>query len=324
MKFNCNNQVNIEYLNQEARIRVDMDNTAETYLKRGITKEIFFRFVNQIVEMMDKGIKYDLQAEFDLDKMSVEGDVIFFRTCIGKCKLNIQEIKMYLKNLAYISVFQGNDFLQTLYEYLAFMDSPQVNSIDDIRRQLQIWINGEAVKAISEPISYSPAFKPDVCIRNSEQLYRQETDTSFCNQNICNNMPFEEEEEHGAETGVLSPDFWNDIMQKNAPQEQIGRVRRQTLAASLFYMKTGQKISIDKINFTVGKGNDVDFIINNPSISRLHAKIVCQDNKFYLMDLVSTNGTYVNGRMIEPNLLIEVKSGDLLRFSNEEVKFYAS
>ena len=79
MELNKDEKIKVEYLNEEARICVDMDNTAETYLKRGITKERFFDFVNQVVEMMDKSLKYNLCVELALDKMAVEGDRIYFR-----------------------------------------------------------------------------------------------------------------------------------------------------------------------------------------------------------------------------------------------------
>lgn len=313
MESNCNNNVKVEYLNQEARLVVDMDNSAEAYLKRGITKEVFFQFVSQIVDMMDKGIKYDLQTEYDLDKIAVENNKVIFRTCVGKSNLDILTIKAYLKELAYKSVFQGNDFLQTLYEYLAFMDSAQVNSLEDIRKQLQVWITGKQVDEQKSPVQ-------DFSMKK-ELAYEDETDTKILNMNSFSDESMPDDNNYG-ETGVLNPDFWNDMMQKNAMGEQPGRVRRQNTTASLYYMKTGERINIDKMNFTIGKGQDADFTINNALISRLHAKIVCQDGQFYVIDNASTNGTYVNGKMIEPNLSVEIKNGDLLRFTNEELKFY--
>lgn len=345
MELNKDEKIKVEYLNEEARICVDMDNTAETYLKRGITKERFFDFVNQVVEMMDKSIKYNLCVELALDKMAVEGDRIYFRTCIGESELDIHTIKQYLKELAYKAVFQGNDFLQTLYEYLAFMDSEQVRTIEDVRRQLQMWTGGKIVETVSETVlesvptpmaspmptpatvfasTPSPAPVPVFASSMQEEKTTVDYGTQMLQSQMFENVFQEEEDDddHGAETGVLNPDFWKTMMQKNDQEEQPGRVRRQAAVASIYYMKTGERITIDKNTFVIGKGADSDFVISNSAISRSHAKIVNQDGKFYIVDTQSTNGTYINGKVIEPNKSIEIKNGDLLRFSNEELKFF--
>lgn len=354
MELNKDEKIKVEYLNEEARICVDMDNTAETYLKRGITKERFFDFVNQVVEMMDKSLKYNLCVELALDKMAVEGDRIYFRTCIGESELDIHTIKQYLKELAYKAVFQGNDFLQTLYEYLAFMDSEQVRTIEDVRRQLQMWTGGKIVEPVSKavleaiptpmvntmptstqmvnpmqiqsPVS-APTPSPAPAFASFVQEEKKTVDygTQMLQSPMFQNV-FEEDEgdedDHGAETGVLNPDFWKTMMQKNDQEEQPGRVRRQAAVASIYYMKTGERITIDKNTFVIGKGADADFIISNSAISRNHAQIVNQNGQFYIIDNESTNGTYINGKVIEPNKSIEIKNGDLLRFSNEELKFF--
>lgn len=317
MEQNYNN-IKVEYLNQETRLVVDMNNSAEAYLKRGITKEVFFNFVSQIVDMMDKGLKCGIQAEYDLDKMEVENDKVIFRTQIGKSELNIQSIKNYLKELAYKSVFQGNDFLQTLYEYLAFMDSAQVNSIDDIKRQLHIWLGNkeEEEHLVQAAQTFSIQSEP-----KTVPVYENDNYTRVLSRDTFENENMQDESSYG-ETGVLDPSFWNNMMQANSMEEQPGRVHRQNLSASLHYIKTGEKVNIDKANFTVGKGADANYIINNVSISRFHAKIVCQNGQYYVIDNESTNGTYVNGRRIEPNIPAGIKSGDLLRLANEEFKFY--
>ena len=45
----------------------------------------------------------------------------------------------------------------------------------------------------------------------------------------------------------------------------------------------------------IGKSSDADITIDNPFVSRSHCKIRFQDDPFYISDLGSKNGTYVNG-----------------------------
>lgn len=58
----------------------------------------------------------------------------------------------------------------------------------------------------------------------------------------------------------------------------------------------GDPIPILKDITTIGRRDDADIVIKNPSISRKHAEIIKQADKLVLKDLNSTNGTFVNGK----------------------------
>ena len=44
----------------------------------------------------------------------------------------------------------------------------------------------------------------------------------------------------------------------------------------------------------------VDLVLNDQSVSRLHARISRDGNRFFITDLNSTNGTFRNGMRLEP------------------------
>lgn len=78
----------------------------------------------------------------------------------------------------------------------------------------------------------------------------------------------------------------------------------------------------DIFPFIIGKLQEaVDGIINDESVSRIHCKIERQDNRYFIVDLNSTNGTYVNGDCITPNEKTKLQSGDRLQFGFVEYKF---
>lgn len=63
---------------------------------------------------------------------------------------------------------------------------------------------------------------------------------------------------------------------------------------------------------TVGRGEGVDIMLADPSVSRLHAELVRRGAYVYVTDLgLSTNGTRVNGRPIGRRVLAE---GDVVSF----------
>ncbi|GAC1326200.1 MAG: hypothetical protein NVSMB13_10680 [Mycobacteriales bacterium] len=76
--------------------------------------------------------------------------------------------------------------------------------------------------------------------------------------------------------------------------------------------ETGQVCELRSDLTTVGRGEGVDVLILDPSVSRLHAEIVCRGKHVYVADLgLSTNGTRVNGRPVGRRLLAD---GDVLTF----------
>jgi len=74
----------------------------------------------------------------------------------------------------------------------------------------------------------------------------------------------------------------------------------------------GKIFPLDKAELFVGRDLSNDVVINDPEISRRHARLFQQGNSFVLEDLGSTNGTFVNGqRLIGPNIL---HPGDSITF----------
>ncbi len=68
---------------------------------------------------------------------------------------------------------------------------------------------------------------------------------------------------------------------------------------------------VGHVELTIGRDPMNDLQISHPTVSRFHAKIERREREFTLVDLDSSNGTYVNGREVaEPTLL---RVGDSIR-----------
>ncbi len=59
-----------------------------------------------------------------------------------------------------------------------------------------------------------------------------------------------------------------------------------------------KEIPFDKETLTVGRKPDNDIVIDNPAVSGHHCKIVRQADAYFIEDLNSTNGTYVNEKRV--------------------------
>jgi diguanylate cyclase (GGDEF)-like protein len=59
----------------------------------------------------------------------------------------------------------------------------------------------------------------------------------------------------------------------------------------------------------IGRGSDNSIRINEKSVSRNHVKVLRENDKYYLEDLKSRNGTWVNGSVIDAGRRVEVRQG---------------
>ncbi|GIV01947.1 MAG: hypothetical protein KatS3mg015_0777 [Fimbriimonadales bacterium] len=66
-------------------------------------------------------------------------------------------------------------------------------------------------------------------------------------------------------------------------------------------------------------GREGDILLTDPRCSRRHAKIYYEQDKLFLEDIGSTNGTQVNGEPLPPNQRIELKDGDKVSFAGFEM-----
>ena len=75
----------------------------------------------------------------------------------------------------------------------------------------------------------------------------------------------------------------------------------------------GVAIPILKPNVSVGRDQDADIVIDDPTVSRKHAEIVRSNDGFVLLDLDSKNGTFVNETKVGQTGQ-SLKDGDEIRF----------
>jgi hypothetical protein len=76
-------------------------------------------------------------------------------------------------------------------------------------------------------------------------------------------------------------------------------------------------ITISYVPYLIGKQEGlVDYVLEGETISRIHARIDRAGEEYQLCDLNSTNGTSINGRLLETNETVTLKKGDEVFIAN--------
>ena len=83
-----------------------------------------------------------------------------------------------------------------------------------------------------------------------------------------------------------------------------------------------EKIFIDKKSFIIGREKtSCDYYIVNKQISKMHLEIIDIENELFIKDLNSTNGTYLNEKLIESNKLVKIFDKDIVKVVNAKYIF---
>jgi hypothetical protein len=76
----------------------------------------------------------------------------------------------------------------------------------------------------------------------------------------------------------------------------------------------GQIFELTKNEVSIGRDISNDFVINDAEVSRKHAKLTLEGDRYKIEDLNSTNGTYIDGRrLIGPHVLA---IGEIIMFGD--------
>jgi hypothetical protein len=104
-----------------------------------------------------------------------------------------------------------------------------------------------------------------------------------------------------------------------------------TTWASLHLLDTGQMLPLmDRNEFTLGRVSDGQPIMPDidlsayqayaSGVSRLHAILKRIGSRVVIMDLGSANGTYLNGRRLDPNLEQSINHGDIIALGKLKIQ----
>lgn len=75
----------------------------------------------------------------------------------------------------------------------------------------------------------------------------------------------------------------------------------------------------EKEEVTIGRERGNDIVIDNLGVSNAHARIVKSDDRYYIEDLDSTNGTILNGQKVIKDFL---NNEDIITISKHDLEIH--
>ncbi|MGL5479791.1 MAG: DUF6382 domain-containing protein [Clostridium sp.] len=83
-----------------------------------------------------------------------------------------------------------------------------------------------------------------------------------------------------------------------------------------------EKIYINKDVYKIGRlSSQCDYTLNSKAIGKVHAQIIKNNSRYYIEDLESKNGSFINSVRIESNQLVELSVDDNITLANINMTF---
>jgi pSer/pThr/pTyr-binding forkhead associated (FHA) protein len=100
--------------------------------------------------------------------------------------------------------------------------------------------------------------------------------------------------------------------------EKVGQAGAEVRVIGLSGAYKGNEYIIKGPDFTIGRANDCNLVLDESTVSAKHAKITKVGDRYEIHDLNSTNGTFVNGVKVERKGL---RTNDKLKFDVFEFRY---
>ena len=98
----------------------------------------------------------------------------------------------------------------------------------------------------------------------------------------------------------------------------LGFTERRSQLVVLTGPEAGRVVDVQRTPFVVGKGEECDLVLTEPTVSRTHFSIDSEQGAFVIRDLASTNGTWIDQFRIKEAWL---RPGTVLRAGQAQLRF---
>ena len=237
---------------------------------------------------------------------SLDGDT--FLSIIANILNSIIEIKNngFLScsnlDLSFDKVFVDQNTLEVKLIYI-----PVNNANTDVAT-----VENEFRTEIIKLISSVPAFSSEKMTRVCGYLSNGTLALPQLYNSICSEI----------KNGTFKKQVYTDDKKNNKPSNEREIFKQPQLHFVSVNAPVNIHFVIETPEFVIGKNpSQVNGAITfNKAISRVHCKISYQNNSYFITDLGSANGTYINNSKIGAQHPQPIKSGDIIRLANSDFK----
>ena len=299
-------------------------------LKKPISKYEFFFIMEQIVVAAKRLSNSNLHANrmiFDargvfVNEVTKELQFLYVPFNVGS---DNPDILTFMKSIIYLMKpveCQDDDYISRFMYFISSLNSYDMNKIERyIERE-----DNRIVK-ILKPHAIQIHSEDNVGKGGDFAALREDDKTDLIHEDSTHLLNESDHSETNSDSPtVLLPEDDTSLLKTDDDNTELlfGEDDTELLHyPSIERISTGEVIKICKTVFRLGKESGcADYVVtDNTTVSGSHADIITRNQKFFVIDLNSKNGTYINNRVLPAQYEMEIFDGDRLKLSNEEFVF---
>lgn len=228
-----------------------------------------------------------------------------------------QEFKLLVKDIALECITENNNDKQKFVEKILSLINSNSYSISEMEKSL----NNTGAKAFK---SNAPIINN---VSEERSIIQDEKKKGLFSSFFKNKEKEKKNKDNPINKGHNTEEFMQNLnLSKN---EIVTQVMYETEVLSetsnyLIFTKEGSihKAKITKKCFIIGRNKDqVDYVIENSSVGKVHAKILSNGKVDRVVDLQSKNGTFINGKKLVAEKEYQLENGDEIIFGNVKSQY---
>ncbi len=317
----------LRYIDGEAYLYYDItsrQNIAQLFEKKPMTRQWVMDFLWSMRRVRQEMSRFLLE----------ESNIIWFPQHVYQ---DLEKKEFYFIYIPYCAENTGFDeLMEYLVEHVDYQDEGLVEYVYKAYEQYE---------SVGEAYLQAKIFEDAECLRNPEKNNAEEEEKNIVTEtdtekeeikeeipaapvakekkglfNLWENRKKKEKQERDNYNRSLQLTMSGYAVAEEAvyEEEDMGRtvymeekpVPRETVHRLL--SEEGKLLAtLENPAYTIGKKRgEADLVLNDLSISRLHARIVKETDGYYLEDMNSTNGTFKNGLQLQPYEKRKLEEGD--------------
>lgn len=127
-------------------------------------------------------------------------------------------------------------------------------------------------------------------------------------------------QEHGLISENEDSDFSEDAMDVDE-KTSIGTILSQAFLTIKHTNGNLETLKLEGIKWHIGRNENCEIPLPDTRLSRNHFSIFKEDSKYYIKDLDSSNGTYINDVKLKKSQKVEIQSGDQIKVGGTSLIF---
>lgn len=321
--------------------------TFQEFLQIPLTQESFARVLDNILENLKSVEEKHLNQQlilYDMDKIYINPSTqrLFFAYVPLQPFENGGTLQKMLLDIIQYSAFDENEDTDYVSEYISILNRGINFSTFDLGEYVQNLIkivNGEYMgETVECPRCHAIIPAKTVLCKCGQKLHGLTGSTNTAKSQVYDmfrNHDLIEQPEQSRDNGlsdqkgptlIKKAENTTGIISQGMPSKKNATTvlaiydEEEQPQASLLRDSNGEKVPLRRYPFRIGRESG-DYIASNRYISEPHLDILYRDRCYYVVDLGSTNGTYVDGVAISAGEETEVFSGCRLKLANEQFQF---